>query len=322
MTIMTKISCRGVWVVLLGLVPCLMLAQPVPSQSPTDPVGPMWNMQALSQPPKVWPADELEHGEKATAAPGRSRSTNPACMPVKRTDWAASSAAVYRATNPAAFKKADQKVVFLGDSITQLWHTDTVNGWEGGTPVWEKYYAALPAANFGIAGDKTENVLWRITEGGDLDGMAPKVLVLLIGVNNLLPYGGKNSPGQTAEGITFLVDCLKKKLPETKILLLGIFPCGERAEDPMREKIRRTNQSISKLGDLKQVFYLEIGNRFVEPDGTLTKEKVRDFVHLSEKGYGIWAEAMQPYLVDLLNNEGKGAIWEELKQKTTPGIVK
>ncbi len=232
---------------------------------------------------------------------GIQKSSNPACIPTERLDWARE----YHKGMLEREKKKGINVLFLGDSITMMWRTQS--GYEGGTPVWDRYYKPLNAANFGISGDKTEHILWRITEGGDLDGLSPKVLVLLIGINNLL--SGKCTSEQTAEGVTTIVNYIKAKLPTTRILLLGVFPCWEKPDNPIREQVRQTNRIIRKLEDHSRVFYLDIGDRFLEPDGTIRREKLRDMLHLSEVGYGIWAGAMQPYLEDLLTNEGKGAVW-------------
>lgn len=231
---------------------------------------------------------------------GLPESTNPTCIPLKRTDWADA----YHTAMLASEKKPDLQLVFLGDSITMMWRTQS--GYEGGTPVWEEYYAPLGAANFGISGDKTEHILWRITAGKDLDGLSPKVLVLLIGVNNLLQG---STPEDTAAGITTIVSYLRTKVPRTRILLLGIFPCWERPDNPIRERIRQTNAIISRLADRQRIFYLDIGDRFLEPDGTIKREKLRDLLHPSEVGYRVWAEAMRAPLADLLENEGRGDMW-------------
>ena len=233
---------------------------------------------------------------------GIPQSTVATCIPTERTDWASQ----YHTQMLVREKAAAAKVIFLGDSITMMWRTQS--GYEGGTPVWEKAYAALPAANLGISGDKTQHILWRITGGGDLDGTAPKVLVLLIGINNLLQG---DSPETTAAGIKTIVTYLRTKLPDTRILLLGVFPCWEKADDPARTLVKRTNQLIRPLEDRKRVFYLDFGHKLVEPDGSISKVKLRDLLHLSEIGYGIWAEVMQPYLQDLLTNEGKGVLWDQ-----------
>lgn len=223
------------------------------------------------------------------------------CTPLKRVDWADG----YHQAMLVREKKPDLQLVFLGDSITMMWRSQS--GYEGGTPVWEQYYALRNTGNFGISGDRTEHILWRITEGGDLDGLSPKVLVLLIGINN---YGQTHStPQDVSAGISTIVGYLKTKLPETKILLLGVFPCNDRPENPVREWVRQVNSRIKPLADRQRVWYLDMGDKFVEPDGTITREKLRDLLHLSEKGYWIWAETMEPYLVDLLDNGGKGDIW-------------
>jgi len=226
----------------------------------------------------------------------------PTCIPAERTDWASD----YRTMMLAREHAGEARVIFLGDSITMMWRTQS--GYEGGTPVWEKHYAALPAANLGISGDKTQHILWRITAGGDLDGTSAKVLVLLIGINNLLQG---DTPEDTARGIEAIVAYLRGKLPGTRILLLGVFPCWEQPTDPIRERVRETNAIICGLADHEQVYYADIGPRFLEPDGTISKVKLRDLLHLSEIGYGIWAEAMAPYLEDLLNGDGTGEVWRE-----------
>lgn len=234
---------------------------------------------------------------------GITPSDNPACIPAPRGEWWPA----YHANMLVREPRQAARVVFLGDSITMMWRSQS--GYEGGTPVWEEYYAPLPAANLGISGDRTEHILWRITEGGDLEGVSPEVLVLLIGINNHLQR--HDTPEQVAEGIATIVGYLKGRLPDTRILLLGLFPCWERPENPSREWVRQTNALIAPLADRQRVWYLDIGGVFVEPDGTIVREKLRDLLHLSEVGYRLWAEAMQPYLTDLLEGEGKGEVWGE-----------
>ena len=233
---------------------------------------------------------------------GLTPSTSPACIPTARTDWAVSYHEAMLKREP----REGVKLVFLGDSITMMWRTQS--GYEGGTPVWDQHYAALPAANFGISGDRTEQLLWRITEGRDLDGLSPKVLILLVGINNLLQR--QDTPAQVAEGTASIVGFLRRQLPETRILLLGIFPCWERPEDPARAWVKQTNALTKPLADGKRVWFLDIGGKFLEPDGTIRKEKLRDMLHPSEIGYRIWADAMAPYLKDLLEGDGQGDVWK------------
>ena len=192
--------------------------------------------------------------------------------------------------NKRAAEAGDKaQVIFIGDSITQ--------GWEGeGKEVWAKYYAQRNAVNLGIGGDRTQHVLWRL-EHAPLDGVKPKVAVVMIGTNN--SNGDDNTPGQIVDGIAAVVNKLRERLPNTKILLLGIFPRGENF-NPQRGKITQINQVLAKLDDSKSVHYLDFGHRFLTIDGILLADIMPDYLHLSPKGYQIWADAIEPKLADLL----------------------
>jgi lysophospholipase L1-like esterase len=185
-------------------------------------------------------------------------------------------------------KEGKIDLLFLGDSITEGW---------GQNAVWQKNYANHNAANFGIGGDTTENVHWRI-QNGEIEGLSPKVVVLLIGTNNFGLEG--HSPDQVAKGIAAIVQTLRKKLPSSKVLLLAIFPRDEKPGTDARTKIKKVNDQIAGLDDKKNVRFLDIGAKLANPDGTLSKEIMPDFLHLSEKGYQIWADAMDPLLKQLL----------------------
>jgi lysophospholipase L1-like esterase len=185
-------------------------------------------------------------------------------------------------------KKGDVDVLFLGDSITQGWNNNKT---------WKKYFEPLKAANFGIGGDQTGHVLWRITEGKELEGIAPKVAVLMIGTNNT----GRDSAAQIAEGIALVVKTIHEKTPKTKILLLGVFPRDAQPGTKSREKIKEINKTIAKLDDGgKTVKYLDIGEKFRQPDGTMSNEIMPAYLHLSARGYEIWAEAINPTLHEML----------------------
>jgi lysophospholipase L1-like esterase len=186
-------------------------------------------------------------------------------------------------------KKGNVDVLFLGDSIT--------DGWRGsGKQVWEKNYTPLKAANFGIGGDRTQHVLWRL-QHGELEGINPKVAVLMIGTNNL----GGNTAEQIAEGVKTIVEEIHKQKPETKVLLLGIFPRSASAKDSARTKIKEINEMISKLDDGgKHVKYLDIGDKFLDGEGNLSKDIMPDYLHPNAKGYEIWAEAIDPTLKQML----------------------
>lgn len=191
-------------------------------------------------------------------------------------------------------KEGKGELVFLGDSITAGWSG-------GGKAVWEKSFGKYKPVNFGIGGDRTEHVLWR-AQNGELDGFKPKALVLMIGTNNT----AKDSAKDIAKGVTAIVEIIRNKQPQTKILLLAVFPRGEKPDvDPKspkaaRVKIKQINAIISKLDDGKNIFFLDIGEKFMQPDGTITKEIMPDFLHLSPAGYQIWADAISPKLEELM----------------------
>lgn len=191
-------------------------------------------------------------------------------------------------------KQGKIDLLFLGDSITQGWAGRDKNG-EGPIEVWERHYAPRNAANFGIGGDRTQHVLWRI-ENGEVEGISPKVAVLMIGTNN----ANANTSDEIAEGIEAIVKSLRQRLPETKILLLAVFPRGEKP-GPVREKLAAVNERIAKLDDGQMVKYLDIGPKFLNEDGTISKEIMPDFLHLKRKGYRIWADAIEPTLWSMLD---------------------
>jgi lysophospholipase L1-like esterase len=186
-------------------------------------------------------------------------------------------------------KKGDVDVVFLGDSIT--------HGWEhNGKKVWESAFDPLKGVNFGIGGDQTGHVLWRITEGKELEPIKPKVAVLMIGTNNMRAHSAE----QIAGGVKAIVEELRKQKPDIKVLVLGIFPRNPKAYAPDRKKIKETNAIIAKLDDGKSVVYKDIGEKFLEKDGSLDKKIMYDYLHLTPKGYQIWANAIKGDVEKLL----------------------
>lgn len=212
-----------------------------------------------------------------------AQTANPATNPVPRNDWIAR----HEGFNAIA-KKGDVDLLFLGDSIT--------DGWRGnGKAEWDRRFAGLKAANFGIGGDKTEHVLWRL-QNGNLDGIRPKALMLMIGTNNT----GRDSVEQIAEGVAAIVKEIQQRSPTTKILLLAIFPRSEKPDAPVRAKIAEINRIIAGLDDGQTVFFLDIGEKFLQSDGTLPKSIMPDSLHLNHAGYKIWADAVEPKLKELL----------------------
>ena len=198
----------------------------------------------------------------------------------------------------ALAKKGDIDVLFLGDSITDLWGGEGHLARSQGDKLFRRQFVPLKAANFGIAGDQTQNVLWRI-QNGELDGIHPKVVMLMIGTNNI----SRNSPEEIADGITAIVREIHKRSPQTHVLLLGIFPRGEKPTE-LRDKIKQVNTIISRLDDGgATVKYLDIGGYFVEDDGTISRKIMYDTVHLTEKGYQIWADAVKGPIHELLEKK-------------------
>ena len=183
-------------------------------------------------------------------------------------------------------KKMEGKidVAFVGDSITARWNGEN----------WQKHWGQYRAVNMGIGGDRTQNALWRL-QNGDLDGYEAKLFVVMIGTNNL--WGKTAKAEDAAAGVKAILDLIQSKQPKAKILLLGIFPRGEKP-NPGRDLITATNEIISKYAG-GNVQYMDIGAKFLEPDGTISKEVMKDSLHLISKGFDIWADAIQEKVKEL-----------------------
>lgn len=203
--------------------------------------------------------------------------------------------------NQRVAETPDTQLLFIGDSITQ--------GWEGaGKAVWEERYASHQAVNLGIGGDRTQHVLYRL-QNGNLEGIAPKAAVVMIGTNNSNGYD--NTARQIAEGIRAIVGTLRERVPNTKILLLGIFPRGENINE-QRGKLLQINQILAKEHDGEQVHYLDIGHHFINENGWIPGDIMPDYLHLSPKGYEIWADAIAPHLRELMGSEESAGINEAM----------
>ncbi|HVR86356.1 MAG TPA: GDSL-type esterase/lipase family protein, partial [Planctomycetota bacterium] len=176
------------------------------------------------------------------------------------------------------------------------------DGWRSGAAkkIWDATFGPLKAANFGIPGDRTQHVLWRL-QNGELDGIPPpRVVVLLVGTNNLGPNEPEPPSGAIA-GIGAILKQIHRKSETTKVLLLGVFPRGEKPEDPLRAAVKDINDAIATFDDLgKTVRFLDLGEKFLAPGGLLLRELMPDFLHLSGKGYQVWADAIREPLDTLL----------------------
>ena len=228
-------------------------------------------------------AQQAASAYSISSLPSAPAGVNSAIYPMPRLDY------LFRvkATNEKAQsqnKKAPIAIVFDGDSIT--------DGWQGkGRAVWTARYEKLNAFDFGISGDKTEQVLWRLSQG-QVDGLHPKLILLMIGTNNL----ASNTVQQIAEAIGAIIAEYRKRCPDSVILVQGIFPRGQMPSDPARAKIKGINEIIARLADGKKVVYLDFGDKFLNADGSMSPEIMDDFLHPTPKGYEIWADAIQPVI--------------------------
>jgi len=203
--------------------------------------------------------------------------SNLATYPAPRDDW-------YRDVQNKFTKYGNKPadIVFEGDSITNRWE-DT------GSPVWKQHFAGR-AADFGIEGDQTQHVLWRLSKG-QVDGVNPKVVVIMIGTNNT----GRDSAQTIAEGVKAVVEKYEELCPQAHIILMAIFPRGETPQDGGRIKVDATNNIIKSLAS-DRVSFVDIGPKLLQPDGTLLKSMAPDFLHPTEQGYEIWYAAIQPII--------------------------
>lgn len=186
--------------------------------------------------------------------------------------------------------KKNAQIIFIGDSITHNWEKDGFN-------VWNHNYTKYNSIALGFGGDRTENILWRL-QHGEVDGLNPKVAVLMFGTNNA--GHRQEKPELTAAGIKRDIDELQQRLPNTKILLLAIFPRDEKPDGELRQINNGVNAIISKFADNKKIFFLDINKSFLDANGILSKDIMPDLLHPNERGYEIWAKAMEPTLLNLL----------------------
>jgi lysophospholipase L1-like esterase len=189
-------------------------------------------------------------------------------------------------------RQGDAEVLFMGDSITDFWRN--TEGPFAGKPVLDQHFGHWKVANFGIAGDTTQGVLYRL-QNGEGQGFNPRAVMLMIGTNNT----ARNTAAEIAEGIGAVVLELQRDFPQAKILLLGVFPRG-RPNDPVRGTIAEINRTIAKLHDGDRVHYLDIGAQFLAADGSIPADVMSDLLHPGPKGYEIWAQAVKEPLTKLM----------------------
>jgi lysophospholipase L1-like esterase len=194
--------------------------------------------------------------------------------------------------NLGVARAGDIELLLMGDSITDFWRNSEGNF--AGKSVLDEYFGHWKIANFGIAGDTTQGVLYRL-QNGEGTGFSPKAVMLMIGTNNT----AQNNAAEIAEGIGAVVLELRSRFPSAKILLLGVFPRG-RAADPVRGTIADINAAISKLHDGSTVQYFDIGDAFLDDNGDIPTEVMSDGLHPSTEGYRRWAQAVREPLSALM----------------------
>ena len=176
-------------------------------------------------------------------------------------------------------KAEEIDLLLIGDSITEGWGVE-------GQPAWNELLARYRPAEFGIGGDRTEGVLWRL-QNGSLDGLRPQLVVLLIGTNNL----AWQTPPQVVEGVAAVVRELRTRLPQSHVLLMALLPRELKADHPTRALLAEVNAGLARFAD-DQTTFLDLGPKYVLPDGTLRTDLLPDLLHLSPAGYRVWAEAI------------------------------
>jgi lysophospholipase L1-like esterase len=229
-------------------------------------------------------------------APHEAPPANNAIVPAPKLendfyDWWARHEAVLKI-------KDDQnpEIVLVGDSITHLWGGEPASAGRkpNGAEAFAKTFGERRVLNLGYGWDRTQNVLWRL-DHGEFDGLHPKFVVVNIGTNNFA--GTKNArastPEEIAEGVREILLRIKSKSPDSRIILMGIFPRGEKPADPMRAKVAEVNRLLAEFGKTPSITFLDLTPQLTQPDGTILRSVMGDFLHPSEAGYLIWGEALK-----------------------------
>jgi len=222
---------------------------------------------------------------------------NPALVPVTKLendsyDWFARHAAVLRAKD-----RLNPEIVMIGDSITHFWSGPPEAHIQRGPKAWKDLFGERPVLNLGFGWDRTQNVLWRL-DHGEFGGLHPRYVVLNMGTNNFstTAHARTNTPVEVAEGIRAILVRIRSKSPESRIILMGVFPRGAKADDPFRSKIAALNKLLPEVCKAPGITFLDIGARFLNDRGELPRSLMDDFCHPTEQGYTIWASALRPLL--------------------------
>jgi len=239
----------------------------------------------------------------------RGRFINPATLPAPSVEYRSGAGwgkddwwTQFEKMNRIAKTHPDIELLFLGDSITQGW-TGAVDrlAHPDGKRLFDRCFGRWKTAAFGLSGDRTEHILFRIRRG-NVDGLHPKVIVLLIGVNNI---NARHDPGAwVAEGTARIVETLRRKTPDARIVLLGCFPTNADSSSWNRQQVNILHEKIRPLADGERVIYLDLRKQFLLPNGDLNFTLMRrDGIHLKQAGFKVWAKAMTPVIEPLLSIE-------------------
>lgn len=205
---------------------------------------------------------------------------------------------------PARYAKVKQSmanlpcdVLFIGDSITEQWEVV-------GKKIWNEKFAPLKAVNFGVSGDRTEHILWRMEDTKLATTTPPKVCVLMVGTNNIGMWKGKQTPMETVEGVKKIVTTLLDKFPATHIVILETTPYGPDPKGELRILGEKVNAEIRKL-NLPRTNIVNYNKYFLNPDKTFKPGLFKDHVHLTEQGYRVWSERLLPEVEKWLKKSGQ-----------------
>lgn len=194
--------------------------------------------------------------------------------------------------------KINPEVVLIGDSITHFWGGEPkTEGNAGAVESWNSVFGPYRVLNLGFGWDRTQNVLWRL-DHGQLKGLSPKIVVILIGTNNTsdTENARANTPDEIVEGCRAICDRVNDLVPDAKIILMAVFPREEYPDHPRRREIAEINVRYAELASERHYEFLDISALLLETDGVLSADTAPDFCHLTERGYRRWADALSPLL--------------------------
>jgi lysophospholipase L1-like esterase len=221
---------------------------------------------------------------------------NPAALPISSVEyrggagWGANWHAAFEHLQQVVSSHPESNIVFLGDSITQglTGHQNRVAQVGGKRPI-DRYFGDRQALSLGLSGDRTEHILWRL-QNGQLAGLSPEWLVVMVGVNNISAAG--HTGKETADGTAAIVRWLRSHLPDSRIVLCGCFPAGNAPTDPRRAEVAELHQSIAHLAEDSSVEYVDLRSHFLKDDGTLNQNMSADAIHITRSGQAAWMKVL------------------------------